>query len=136
MDYFELHELVDKPTWERLGEKSIWMLNPTAFNGLIALRVALDSPMTVNNYFWGGNLSNRGYRSIYSTIGGKFSQHRVGNAFDFNVKNMSNESVYNFIVNNYAKFGITTVEDIKFTPTWVHIDFRNTNQKELLIVKP
>ena len=136
MDYFELHELVDKPTWERLGNKSIWMLNPTAVKGLIALRKELNSPMTVNNYFWGGNLSNRGYRSIYSTVGGKFSQHRVGNAWDINVKGMTPDQVYDYILENYKAFGITTIEHKSFTQTWTHIDFRKTNEKTIKIVKP
>jgi hypothetical protein len=115
MDFFELHELVDKPTWERLGENSIWMLNEKAVNGLIALRIGLDKPIAVNNYFWGGNLSNRGYRSIYSTVGGKFSQHRVGNAFDINVKGMTADQVYDYRT---------------------HIDFRTTNLNTIKIVKP
>lgn len=136
MKYFELHELVDKETWTKLGAKSIWMLNEKAVKGLEALREAIGKPITVNNWYWGGNLENRGYRSIYSTTGAKFSQHRVGNAFDINVKGMSSDEVNEYIQKNYHKFGITTVEDINFTPTWTHIDFRFTNQKELLIVKP
>ena len=136
MDFFKLHELVDKPTWEKLGENSIWMLNQKAVDGLIALRIALDKPITVNNYFWGGNLSNRGYRSIYSTVGGKFSQHRVGNAFDINVKGMTPDQVYDYILDNYKAFGITTIEHKSFTHTWTHIDFRKTNEKTIKIVKP
>ena len=136
MKYFELHELVDKETWTKLGSKSIWMLNEKAVKGLEALREAIAKPITVNNWYWGGNLENRGYRSIYSTTGAKFSQHRVGNAFDINVKGMSSDEVNEYIQKNYHKFGITTLEDKSFTPTWTHIDFRNTQQKELLIVKP
>lgn len=133
---FEVYELVDKETYQRLGEKSWWMLNEKAVKGLFELRKAIGKPITVNNWFWGGSLENRGYRSIYSTVGGKFSQHRVGNAFDINVKGMSSDEVNEFIQKNYYKFGITTLEDKSFTPTWTHIDFRNTQQKELLIVKP
>ena len=133
---FEVYELVDKETYQRLGEKSWWMLNEKAVKGLFELRKAIGKPITVNNWFWGGNLENRGYRSIYSTTGGKFSQHRVGNAFDINVKDMTPLQVYDFILENYTKFGITTVEHKDYTPTWTHIDFRPNNQKELLIVKP
>lgn len=133
---FEVYELVDKETYQRLGEKSWWMLNEKAVKGLFELRKAIGKPITVNNWYWGGNLENRGYRSIYSTTGGKFSQHRVGNAFDINVKGMTPIQVYDFILENYTKFGITTIEHKDYTPTWSHIDFRPTNQKELLIVKP
>lgn len=133
---FEVHELVDKETYQRLGEKSWWMLNEKAVKGLFELRKAIGKPITVNNWFLGGSLENRGYRSIYSTVGGKFSQHRVGNAFDINVKGMTPLQVYDFILENYTKFGITTIEHKDYTPTWTHIDFRPTNQKELLIVKP
>lgn len=133
---FEVYELVDKETYQRLGEKSWWMLNEKAVKGLFELRKAIGKPITVNNWFWGGSLENRGYRSIYSTTGGKFSQHRVGNAFDINVKGMTPIQVYDFILENYTKFGITTIEHKDYTPTWTHIDFRPTNQKEILIVKP
>ena len=133
---FEVYELVDKETYQRLGEKSWWMLNEKAVKGLFELRKAIGKPITVNNWFWGGSLENRGYRSIYSTTGGKFSQHRVGNAFDINVKGMTPIQVYDFILENYTKFGITTIEHKDYTPTWSHIDFRPTNQKEILIVKP
>lgn len=133
---FEVYELVDKETYQRLGEKSWWMLNEKAVKGLFELRKAIGKPITVNNWFWGGSLENRGYRSIYSTVGGKFSQHRVGNAFDINVKGMTPLQVYDFILENYTTFGITTIEHKDYTPTWTHIDFRPTNQKELLIVKP
>lgn len=135
-NYFEIQELVDKPTFERLNKSSIWMLRPEAVKGLVDLRKYLNKPITVNDWLWGGNLSNRGYRSIESTVGGKFSQHRVGNAFDINVKGMSSDHVNEFIQENYYKFGITTLEDKRFTKSWTHIDWRYTGMKELLIVKP
>jgi len=49
---------------------------------------------------------------------------------------MEVSEVNEFIFANYASFGITTIESIKYAPTWTHIDFRTTNQKELKIVKP
>jgi len=136
MEFFRIEELVDKFTFEKLGANAIWMLNSNAVANLIKLRKAIGKPITVNNYHLGGNLSNRGYRSIYSTTGAKFSQHRVGNGFDINVKGMEVSEVNEFIFDNYASFGITTIESIKYAPTWTHIDFRTTNQKELKIVKP
>jgi len=134
--HFEIHELVDKETYNSLGEKSVWMLNPKAVDGLVKIRKHFNKPMTVNNWYWGGKLENRGYRSIYSTTGAKFSQHRVGNAWDINIKGISSDMLNDYLVKNYRKFGITTIEDKSFTPTWTHIDFRNTGQKDLLIVKP
>jgi len=133
---FAIHELVDKETYSALGERSIWMLNPTALTGLLELRHALNKSITVNNWFWGGNLENRGYRSIYSNVGGKFSQHRVGNAFDINVEGMTPDQVYDFILDNYREFGITTIEHKAFTRTWTHIDFRYTGLDTIKIVKP
>jgi len=34
--------------------------------------------------------------------------------------------------------GCTTIEDINFTPTWIHLDCRNLDKEitELLVVKP
>ena len=55
---FEVYELVDKETYQRLGEKSWWMLNEKAVKGLFELRKAIGKPITVNNWFWGGNLEN------------------------------------------------------------------------------
>ena len=133
---FEIYELVDKNTWGQFGSRAWMFLDINALQGLAALRLDLNKPITINNYAMGGNLQFRGFRPPNATVGASFSQHRFGRAFDINVKGMTPQEVYNYIVKNYQKFGITTIENIQHTPTWTHIDWRYTGQKELLIVNP
>ena len=49
---------------------------------------------------------------------------------------MTADQVYDYILDNYKAFGITTIEHKSFTTTWTHIDFRTTNLNTIKIVKP
>lgn len=87
-------------------------------------------PVTVNNWYWGGNLKNRGFRALNTTVGAKLSQHKFGRAFDFDVKNVPAEQVRNDI--RKGKFPLITC--IEKDVSWVHADVRNV--KRLLEVNP
>ena len=48
---------------------------------------------------------------------------------DLNVKGMTAQEVYEEILKNKSKFPlISRIENIKNTPTWVHIDVANTDE--------
>jgi len=87
-------------------------------------------PVTINNWYWGGNLKNRGFREMNTAIGAKLSQHKFGRAFDFDVKNVPAEQVRNDI--RKGKFPLITC--IEKGVNWVHADVRNV--KRLFEVNP
>lgn len=136
---FVIQEFVPKAIFDTWGDRSRWFVDPRVFVVAQAMRMHFGRSMTINNWHTGGSLSNRGFRAPGSTVGGQLSQHRFGRAFDFNIPGMTAKEVYDEIRRHERKFmdlGLTTLEDVAFTPTWVHCDVRTTGLTSLLIVKP
>jgi hypothetical protein len=137
---FSLEEFVPKELFQQFGDKSIWFIDKRIIDIAEAIRNRFGKAVTINNWHVGGQLNNRGFRMPDTSVGGKLSQHKFGRAIDVNVAGVTVKEVYDDIVNNYSgiyqKLGVTTLEDIAFTPTWTHIDCRNTGLNNILIVKP
>ena len=140
--YFKIQELVSKQTYEKYGEKSWMFLDERLILTLDALREYFNAPITVNNWLWGGNLQQRGLRTNCDeivknkTLKGSLyvSQHCLGKAVDFNVKNHTVKDVYKVILENPKAFPyIKRIENINKTPTWVHIDIANTENENIII---
>lgn len=80
-----------------------------------------QKPVYINNWFWSGPWHNRGFRTPNTTVGALNSQHKLGAAFDCNIKNMAPDEVRRIILANEQEFiraGLTTLEDGQFAPTW------------------
>lgn len=136
---FLLQEFVPKDIYYQFHNKSQWFIQKHVVEYMEAIRVRYGQSITINDWKWGGKFNYRGFRPPNSTVGAKLSQHRLGNAVDFNVKNMSCDEVREDILNNqrwHMSKGLTTIEDGAYAPTWVHVDFRQTRQDNILIVKP
>ncbi len=140
--YFKIQELVSKQTYEKYGEKSWIFLDERLILTLDALREYFNAPITVNNWLWGGNLQQRGLRTNCDEIVKNktlknslyVSQHCLGKAVDFNVKNHTVKDVYKVILENPKAFPyIKRIENINKTPTWVHIDIANTENENIII---
>ena len=134
-DNFDLREFVDPETWQQLGEKSRWLIDDRIINCAAALRAITGKPVTINNWHTGGHYHESGLRSPLTTTGAKFSQHKFGRAVDCKVEGMTAEEVRQLIKQHWLHFksvGLTTIE--KDTPTWVHLDCRNTGLETLLEV--
>lgn len=140
--YFKIQELVSKQTYEKYGEKSWIFLDERLILTLDALREYFNAPITVNNWLWGGNLQQRGLRTNCDEIVKNktlknslyVSQHCLGKAVDFNVKNHTVKDVYKVILENPKVFPyIKRIENINKTPTWVHIDIANTENENIII---
>ena len=145
--HFFVQDFVPKIIHTQYGDKSIWFVSPFMVNYAELLWTRYGKQVIVNNWKDGGILENRGFRLPDSVVGGKLSQHKFKNAIDTNVLGVSPEEVAKDIYDNfsiYAKVGLTTIEDIKFTTGdviddmkgWNHGDARWTNQRDILIVKP
>ena len=135
--YFKIQELVSKSVYDKYGDKCWEFINPKIITFLDRLRKDLDKPITVNNWVWGGTLEQRGLRTnLDELVKDKtekgtlyISQHILGKAVDFNVKDLSSEEVYKEILKNKNKFYlISRIENIDSTPNWVHIDCANTDK--------
>ncbi len=136
---FRLEEFVPKEIYEKYKDQSIWFSRPEVINLAQSIRDYFGRPMTINNWHSGGKFNERGFRLPDSKIGAKLSQHKLAGAIDFTIDGISPDEVRSSILENPKRFldeGLTTIEDGSYTPTWTHVDVRNTGLSKILIVKP
>lgn len=136
---FDTRELVPQSIWETYGSNSRQFIDPRLVYLLEFVRYHFKSPVAINTWMWGGKYQERGYRAPESLTGASKSQHKFGRAADIAIKGLTSQQIYTRILDKKELFmeaGLTTLEDIRFTPTWVHMDIRWTGLDSLLIVKP
>ena len=143
--YFKIQELVSKAVYEKYGEKSWEFIDERLIKTLDLLREHFNAPITINNYKWGGNLTQRGIRCIECRLvkerleeGRPYaSTHYTFQALDINVKGWSAKDVYEEILKNQKKFKhIKRMENIAYTPTWTHIDNKDVGKTGIYIFNP
>jgi len=126
--HFILQELVGPGVFEARGDRAFELLRPEALVTLDALREKFG-PLTVNNWHAGGAFKESGLRDFTTATGAKYSMHRYGGAFDCKFQSLVTHEVYDYVLANRGEFPlITTVENVKFTATWLHFDVRNHDQ--------
>lgn len=135
---FDIREFVPKIIWDNYQENSIWFVDPRIIAIAQNVRDYFSAEMTINDWHYGGTFQNRGYRTPASKIGAHYSQHKFGRAIDFNIKGLTAKECYKIIQVNHDWFhlrGVKAMEDIRDTPTWIHLDCRNTLLNHILIVR-
>lgn len=137
--HFKIQEFVPSSIYNIWGERSVYFLDPRMITLADFMRDFFGKPITINNWYAGGNFDLRGFRPPDTLTGGKLSQHKFGRAFDSNVEGLTPQEVYETIIKNEYLFrnaGLTTMEDINFTTGWNHLDIRWTGLNFIQIVKP
>jgi hypothetical protein len=108
--------------------------------GLQKLREVAGVPFTINNWVKGGSFDERGLRLPNTRTGARWSQHKYGRAIDIDPVGISVAELFQIAKDNEKLFienqWITTIENIAFTKSWLHIDCRYTGRSEFLIVNP
>ena len=136
---FVLQEFVTPEIWASHKERSLIFIDIRVIQIAQFLR-DIYGGITINNWHTGGQYSESGLRSFNTSTGAKHSQHKYGRAIDLKFSDTTNKKVYADILANAKKFydaGIRVVEDIADTPSWLHIDVRNTGKvNEIIIVSP
>ena len=145
---FYITEFVSYKVFKQFGEKSHWFVDRRIVELAQFTRDYFWKSMTINNW-WDANESEQdalpserqysGFREPSCTIGGTLSQHRFGRAIDIRIVGLTPQEVYTAILAAKEKFmaaGLTTLEDIRDTPTWNHLDIRYTGKSDILIVRP
>jgi hypothetical protein len=138
--HFDVREMVDANTFKALGVNAAWLIDPKIVRVLDLLREKLGAPIFVNNWHTGGPFKSSGFRSMSDKTGAMFSQHRRGCAADVKASGKKPAELL-FIINaNFEEFkaaGLTTIEDINYTPTWLHLDCRPVQiENQFRIVRP
>ena len=138
MRHFTVKELVPPSVYQARGEASIELMDDRIIMGADWLR-DLFGAITVNGMFGGKVFTESGLRDPFTTTGAKYSQHKFGRALDLKFHKTTPQAVYAFIMANQdeaRKHGITTVEDIADTPTWLHISCQVHRGNGIRVVKP
>lgn len=134
--HFSVYELVPPEVYQARGEKAWELLDPAALVTLDALRTHFG-PVTVNDWRWGGSYKESGFRTAQSETGAVYSQHRYGRAFDCKFAETTPQAVYEYVLAHPEQFPhLTTLEDIRYTPTWLHIDVRNNERTGIRTIIP
>ena len=136
---FILQEFVPKSTFKTHKENSVIFLDDRIVHLAQFLRDRYDKPMVINT--WHTNKNNvynyRGYRPFNTAIGAKYSQHKFGRAIDFHIPRMEVKEIYEDIINNQGEMwvhGMRGIENVKETPTWIHVDCRLTELVNELMI--
>lgn len=143
--YFDVREYVDRRTWFMLGIEAAWMIDERTVKIDTLIRVKTGLPVTINNW-WMSTPNNpiydsSGYRPKWDETGGLLSQHRCGRASDKKVRGMTPAEVLAVVMKDEDEFlaaGLTTIENLQHTPTWLHTDCRArlTKKSGILFVDP
>ena len=135
---FKTQEFVDKATYTKYGDASIWFIDARILITMDKIRDYFGKPITVNNWASGKDREWSGLRTPKSPYYSQYSQHSFGRAVDFLVSGVSAQDVRNEIIKNpwHDAFKyITTLED---GVSWVHADMRahDKTSKGILLVNP
>ena len=142
--YFKPHELVSKIVYSKFGEDSYQFFDKDVLQDLDIIRESYGNPITINNWFWGGQYSESGLRTNKDSIvknktGLYVSAHCLGCGFDlkdkFNIQG-NNHKLYNHIsslIRQGKLKAFRRLENIQKTPTWVHVDAFQTVYDSLVI---
>lgn len=147
--HFHLEEFVPPELFHLFGAAAMQFIDPRIINIAEFERDYFGKPVVINNWNIPG-ISNphkeRGFRDTMTQTGALRSQHKFGRAIDRNIDGMTPQEHYAAILaipKLWIDKGLTTLEDIEKTPSWVHSDCRNTqgfstgfHSSGILIVQP
>ncbi len=122
--YFQLYELVSRGIYDWRGAQSIEVFQEKILLTLLEIRVLLDVPLTINDWYWRNNgFQYRGWRPpAYYSNTLSVSQHLLGNAFDFDAKGISADEVRAALVGFKQDGKLAHLTRMEKDVNWVHID--------------
>jgi hypothetical protein len=135
--YFEDHEVLP-PESIKAGKTVAELINPKLLVVIDAIREKFG-PTVINGTLNGYTYRNSGYRSPACKEGAPKSQHRVGNAADCKFTQHTVQQVYAEILKNekyWLDLGLTTLENINATPSWLHVCVAPTKMNKIRIINP
>lgn len=140
--YFHLTELVCPDVYEKYGDMAWLFLDEKIVVTLDSIRRMLNKPITINNWYEGGQFSQRGLRcNTCSLVKEKtlrnqiyLSAHVTGRAIDFSVQDLDSAEVAIWIAYNKAKLPYNLRIE-RETVGWTHLDSYDNGNK-LTFINP
>ena len=131
--YFKTQELVDKETYNLLGENAIKLIDTDLIKTIDAIREILNVPLICNNWHKNGTRQNCGFRTQKCKIGAKNSYHKNGQAVDLISYKMTAKEMREILEQNKEKLPLPIrieKENNNGEIDWLHVDMGNeTNDK-------
>ena len=138
--HFSIEEFVSPAVYQRFKEDAWRFFDPRLIETMAFIRKQLASPITINNWKWGGVYTQRGLRENISpivsskTTEGKLylSAHVLGMAVDFEVKGMAAEEVRKWLSDNSELLPHPVRLEHKKDGKpihWIHLDVATTGDK-------
>jgi hypothetical protein len=131
---FILQEFVSKEFYDKYSWSSLWFIDSRIIETCQKLRDNLEIPLTINNWYYGGDRQESGLRVPGMKNYSQYSQHSFGRAVDIISKQMSAEEMRKHIFSNPSQY--PHIKAIERKVTWLHIDCRNTNSKAFMLFDP
>ena len=143
-DNFILQELVSPRIYKKHGEAAWNLLDEPAVLALQRIWTKFGR-IKINDWHKGGKFDSSGLRDLDDPEGAKNSAHKIGpndtprgfGAFDIKPLDRPLREVYDYVLAHPEEFPeIRRVEDIRFTPTWMHFDTKTHPGAGIRVFKP
>lgn len=133
--HFILAELVCKHVYYKYGQTAWQFLDPRLLITLDWIREKLERKITVNNWIWGGDFTQRGLRcNLCALVKSKtekgkiyLSPHPLGQGADFDVEGMTAGEVRAWLIENQEELPYPI--RIESMVSWIHLDVRDTGNQ-------
>ena len=124
MKHFQAYELVDRETFERMGNSALSLFDPEALQALDDFREFFGVPVTINNWHSGGPFEWRGFRTPEKAaeLGAPRSAHAKGRAFDCDIEGHGAEYARQIILANRNNPLLLRITRLESGVNWVHFD--------------
>lgn len=126
-NHFQLHELLPPDAYYDRGDDGWQLLDERLLRAIDALRDRYG-PMTINNWYWGGEREWSGLRTPDSPYYSRYSQHSFGRAADILFSDVSVEHVRREIRQSPDDPAHQLIGSLELNVSWLHIDVRNCNR--------
>ena len=142
MKHFKLYELVSPEVMNLLGSNAWCLFNEAFIQDVDRFVDDIKQDLgcekvIINDWKWGGGYTQSGFRELSSDVGAPNSQHRQGNGLDLKFGGITLDQAYHYILAmDHLYPAITRVENINHTPTWLHLDGKDTGLDGIYAFNP
>lgn len=131
--YFKIQEFVSPAVYNKFGELAWQFIDEKLIDTMDFIKEKSGKTITVNNWPWKGNNTQRGLRENICDIvkektlldGLYLSPHIFGKAVDFDIKGMTAEDVRDWLFTLDLPYNIRLEIDVP----WVHLDVFDRGEK-------
>ncbi len=132
-DHFIIQEFVPKSVYKGRGQKAWQLIDNRIIENADALRKALDTPLTINNWHDDGPRTQSGLRLHGQTYYKPYSQHSFGRAVDI-IGDFDADEVRELI--KIGDIQLPHISCFETDVSWIHMDTRSTAQPSHYFFKP